>query len=47
VLLHNLDLALLIALDDGRVVGVDQIGFGMEVFDQLVGAVLTQRRFKD
>ena len=31
VLLDDFDLALVIALDDGRVVGINQIGLGVEL----------------
>ena len=36
VLLDDLDLALVVALDDGRVVGVDQVGVGVKLLDELV-----------
>ena len=36
MLLDDLDLALVVPLDDGGVVGIDQVGVGVKVLDELI-----------
>jgi hypothetical protein len=36
VFLDDLDLALVVAFDDGCIVGIDQVGFGVKLFDYLI-----------